>query len=223
VDLALSFQDNAGCIDIWHNISTAQRRANDLLKSKNGFLYESSDGRRIPFLKTWPTPQRVSTVDVIHHNNHSGSHALSTAESSAVPMSQGASNTIQTSLIDNSILQSQSQYTNRLNPLSTHTNHSHAYELDKTPSSAVSMAVAAAAAAYGNFPRTSDNNHAAVQKSIITYHHPTGNINNHTNYSTPLPSPPTFHHLEDIADLLVSAQVRTKIPLSLQGFSILFP
>jgi len=33
VDLALSFQDNAGCLDIWRQITHVQSRANDLLRS----------------------------------------------------------------------------------------------------------------------------------------------------------------------------------------------
>jgi len=107
---------------------------------------------------------------------------------------------------------SQAQYTNCLDPLITHTKTHNTYDLDKTQSSAVSMAVAAAAAAYGNLPHSGENT-IGTQK-LITYHPPV-NTNNHANYSTPLPSPPAFHHLEDIADSLVSAQVRRNIRLLL--------
>jgi hypothetical protein len=61
------------------------------------------------------------------------------------------------------------------------------------------MAVAAAASAYGNIARVADNG----QKLI----HQSGNMNSLPNYALPLPSPPSFHNLEDIADILVSAQV----------------
>ncbi len=40
VDLALSFQDNAGCKDIWQNILNVQVRARELLTSNNDFQYE---------------------------------------------------------------------------------------------------------------------------------------------------------------------------------------
>lgn len=175
-----------------------QRRANDILKSKNGFLFDSSEGRRIPLLKTWPSPQRLTVMDATNN-----SHTPSVSDSTMVTMPRGTSNmqtTVNHQSGDNSTLQSHSQYTHHTN---NHINRP--YELDKTQSSAVSMAVAAAAAAYGNFPRASDNSNTTAQK-MISYH-PTGSVSSLTNYSTPLPSPPSFHHLEDIADTLVSLQV----------------
>ena len=40
VDLALSFQDNAGCLDIWNKIKNVQRRARDLYMKKNAIRDE---------------------------------------------------------------------------------------------------------------------------------------------------------------------------------------
>ena len=73
VDLALSFQDNAGCLDIWRQITQVQSRAADLFRrgsGGNGVHLSSGTGNANDASDTMSTnlgnSSRSSVVDVAH-------------------------------------------------------------------------------------------------------------------------------------------------------------
>lgn len=78
VDLALSFQDNSGCLDIWRQITRVQLRAAELLRL-NGVV---GDGSQVAGTLHVPndTPEGVSSENFDAPNNHANATLGSVAD-----------------------------------------------------------------------------------------------------------------------------------------------
>lgn len=198
VDLALSFQDNAGCRDIWNKISKVQHRAYELFKSRGGLPMERGDDGLQGF-----APNQY------HYKFHHGEDGKKEDEdidsnTNAMARSENAANS-----------GNQQEQTNEhvachkdSNESSNHDQYQSVYDIDEDEhdysdsdtAAVISMAAKAAQYAGGNQIGLQGKNQGYQNESL--------DIDDLASMNIHLSNPPNLENLEKIADVIAACQVR---------------
>lgn len=215
VDLALSFQDNAGCLEIWKIITDFQTRATDRqhervisptkltssdIPEKNSSNYDRSDNE--------------STNDTSKDLSCDGNEGINESSSTSIALSDGSNNISSLRDVDaielaaNQILPAQ-QHSHQLKNHTLYARQQKHSSFDDdddveddscygdTETAAVSMA-AVAAAAFHNRSSANPNGQANTNSTI----------DNNNNSLIQLPTP-TLSNIEQISDIVAASHTQT--------------
>jgi hypothetical protein len=193
VDLALSFQDNSGCLDIWRQITQVQSRAADLFRRANGGGAGNANATNRPDNNT-PVPP------IAENNNTSNNTENQTGNSPAAPANG-----------------------NSVADVAHAVAAAHHANLQRQEQQEMWVNVASEAAAQHHLEaqqqqqqqQQSHEQHFedAVGGMVSAYHE----SNQCPSNSPQLPNPPTLGNLEEIADTIAAVQVRTKKRIAVVG------
>jgi hypothetical protein len=198
VDLALSFQDNAGCREIWNKISKIQHKAYELFEARGGLLNDGGDEGL----------QEMSGQLMNHHGSLEMSEDEKDKDLDGNPIiyaeNREASNSVGSPLHPSSP-HSHNDHHRDLWGESTGVNHSNTgidgidvdeHDFMETNAAAVSMAAQAAHYVGGG----------QMGKNQVTGHGDSMEFN-HPSVNAQLCNPPTLDNLEKIADVIAASQV----------------
>lgn len=183
VDLALSFQDNTGCLDIWNKITSYKSRAVEMLRAKVANVSRSSESNKII-----AKPANPPTND----GNRSGENSPNSSRNIQPQQQHSAWNKVNSDLTPNH-------------------QHSHLHheadgnefgDANKTPVTAAPMPYRSNGAP--NQPTTNSEPMPDHQNQQHAQQQPSTDVT--TNLQ--LPNPPTLASLERIADTIAAAQTQ---------------
>jgi len=198
VDLALSFQDNSGCLDIWSKITYVQNRANEMMHDIGRPFTESID------LSKSANNNNQKQDDIRHEQQHNqrqeavGGRSIPNSEMTQSPGSSLSFSSTAHQHVNNSPQRPQGTPVDddsSADDMKSEVDDDR--DLRGAHATAVSMA-AAAAAAYKRIGSTESTD--STLHSVVT-------SNNSSSNTYQFPSPPTLSNLEDIADIFASYQV----------------
>jgi hypothetical protein len=229
VDLALSFQDNAGCLDIWRQITQVQSRAADLFRRSGGGgggsgVAHNPHANQLNNHNINPKPLNASLAkDSEAHNNSSNSNNVHNDNTGGLSTTNGAGIPNGSSVVDvahavaaahHANLQRQQQQEMWVNVSSEAAQH----HLDHQNSAAERHRQ------HHHEQQQQQHHHQqqqqlqqhqhhfedAVGGMVAAYHESNAaQIAAAQNAASPqMPNPPTLGNLEEIADMIAAVQVR---------------
>jgi hypothetical protein len=185
VDLALSFQDNAGCLDIWRQITQVQSRAADLFRRGGGGDRPNSNSNHSSNLSNTANNNESSSKDNnAMHGAPIDGNSVTTKVSSMSDVAHAVA------AAHHANLQRQQQQEMWVNVNSEVAQHHVDHQNSEEEHDHFEDAVSGMVAAYHDSNNT-------VQTA--------GSANNPANPQ--LPNPPTLGNLEEIADTIAAVQV----------------
>ena len=202
VDLALSFQDNAGCRDIWNKISKIQHKAYELFEARGGLSIDGGEMELQDLAQHQSNDNRTSSdngdKDTIAHNNSDGVTSMysengigdnNSADHGSVQHMHSSTNKT------NHDMWSASADGNSNSGIGGIDVDEHDF-MEADTAAAVSMAAQAAA------------QYAGHGKNQMIHHSDSTDINHTSASHAQLCNPPTLDNLEKIADVIAASQVR---------------
>ena len=201
VDLALSFQDNSGCRDIWNKISKIQHKAYELFEARGGLSIDGGEMELQDLAQHQSNDNRTSSgngdKDTIAHNNSNGVTSMDSENGSGnnnSPVHGSAQHMHSSPSKTNHEMWSASADGNSNSGIGGIDVDEHDF-MEADTAAAVSMAAQAAA------------QYAGHGKNQMLHHSDSMDIN-HTAVHAQLCNPPTLDNLEKIADVIAASQVR---------------
>jgi hypothetical protein len=209
VDLALSFQDNAGCRDIWNKISKIQHKAYELFEARGGLSIDGGEIGLHDFVQHERNDNRTSSdtgkKDATVLNNSKGASPLNSRNENGNNGStvHGSALQMHSSTNDNNHMWSASSDGDFNSGIDGIDSDEHDF-MEGDTATAVSIAAQAAAQYAGSAHEKNELLHLSDSMDI---NHPSATAN------AQLCDPPSLDNLEKIADVIAASQVRTKIEI----------
>ena len=202
VDLALSFQDNAGCRDIWNKISKIQHKAYELFEARGGLSIDGGEMGLHELAQHQSNDNRTSSdngdKDTIAHNNSNGVTSMDSENGSGdnnSPVHGSVEHMHSSTNKTNHDMWSASADGNSNSGIGGIDVDEHDF-MEADTAAAVSMAAQAAA------------QYAGHGKNQMLHHSDSTDINHTSASHAQLCNPPTLDNLEKIADVIAASQVR---------------
>lgn len=193
VDLALSFQENAGCREIWNKISKIQHTAYELFEAKGGLLIDGEDSELEDMTRTLTDQHGISgAVEDEDHKDMDG-NPIAYVENRDGNVHQHAHNDNHRDLWGESTGIGHSDSGIDDIDVDEHSLHG------LMESSAVAVSMAAQAAHYVGNGDMNGKNQVVYQGDSIESNYASANFQ--------LCNPPTLENLEKIADAIAASQV----------------
>lgn len=200
VDLALSFQDNAGCRDIWNKISKIQHKAYELFKSRGGVPIDRGDDGLHGYAQNQYNHKFYHSEDRKEEEEESDStaHTKMRCENSVNSDNQQEQTHEGVASHNDS---SESSNNDRLHSAyDIDEDDEHEYS-DSDTAAVISMAAKAAQYAGGQQIGLHGKNHGGYQNDSM-------DIDDLASLNIHLCNPPNLENLEKIADVIAACQVR---------------
>ena len=211
VDLALSFQDNAGCLDIWRQITQVQSKAGDYFRRDNNTNNNNNNNNT-------SSEATITSSRGSNNNNNNNEESDVTDDVTSSLGGSGDNNNNMNGVQHQQSLQEQEQQDMWVNVSSDHLgggggggDHDLENQQQQQQDNNSNNDSTNHQQQQGEQQQTHHHHPPHFEDAMSSFHEPSScqsiNGNNNINYQPQLPNPPTLGTLEDIADTIAAVQV----------------